>query len=183
MGSVYYERFILIVIEHSESSIWEDAAEEWDIVDCEEDLSLKSACICGKEQLRYLFTIRNRHNGNVLYPIGSSCIKKFGRSDLDTVTMIQENLFKLYHAVEKNQYISLTSEFFSRRVLLALYEQGAFDTEYNNFDGAADYDFIVKMFNKRDKETITPNQHKKIRAIIVCSIRPYLVRNLSEKSR
>lgn len=182
MGSLYYERFIRTVLDHSESSTWENAVEEWDIVDCEEDLRLKSACICGKEQLRYLFTIRNRLNGDVLRPIGSSCINKFGRSDLDSQTMIQESLFKLYHAIEENQFITLTPEFFSRKVLRALYEQGALDSYYNNFDGTQDYDFLIKMFNKRDRDSVTYAQNQKIKAIIVGSIRPFLVRNLSNKS-
>lgn len=94
---------------------------------------------------------------------------------------VREKMFKLYHAVENNQFISLSPEFFSRKLLKKLFEDGAFDCEYNDYDGLDDYEFIVKMFNKRDKSSITFGQQKKIRAIIVASIRPYLQNQLAEK--
>ena len=94
---------------------------------------------------------------------------------------VREKMFKLYHAVENNQFISLSPEFFSRKILKKLYEDGAFDCEYNGYDGYDDYEFILKMFNKRDKFSITINQEKKIRAIIVASIRPYLHDQLAGK--
>lgn len=88
---------------------------------------------------------------------------------------------KLYHAVEDNHFISLSPEFFSRKLLKKLYDEGAFDCEYNGYDGYDDYEFILKMFNKRDKSSITLGQQKKIRAIIVASIRPYLRNQLARK--
>ncbi|MBR6609767.1 MAG: hypothetical protein IKK99_06075 [Oscillospiraceae bacterium] len=155
---------------------------EWGIIDCEEDDELESSCICGKENLRYLFVIKNDITGKVLYPIGSSCIKKFNRKDLNEQASINEQLFKLLHAVESGEYISLSTEFFSRKLLAYLYEDGAFtDNEYNNYDAKEDYCFMLDMFNKRNKDQITPRQHKKIRAIIVASIRPYLKEKLDEK--
>ena len=72
--SVYFNKLIQTVIELSESDSWEDAVTEWLIEDCEEDEMCKGTCICGKEKLRYLFTIRNTYNQNILFPIGSSCI-------------------------------------------------------------------------------------------------------------
>ncbi len=154
---------------------------EWEIVDCEEDNTLSESCICGKEHLYYLFTIKNTANGNILYPIGSSCIKKFGRNDLDNEASIREQMFRLYHAVDADQFISLSPDFFSRKLLYRLYEEGAFDSDYNGYDGYDDYEFILKMFNKRDKSTITFRQEKKIRAIIVASIKPYLQEQLAKK--
>lgn len=147
----------------------------------EPEPTLSESCVCGKEHLYYLFTIENVVNGNTLFPIGSSCIKKFGREDLDDEVAVREKMFKLYHAVENNQFISLSPEFFSRKILKKLYEDGAFDCEYNGYDGYDDYEFILKMFNKRDKFSITINQEKKIRAIIVASIRPYLHDQLAGK--
>lgn len=70
-NSVYYRNLIQRVIDNSEASTWENAVLEWEIFDCEEDETLESSCICGKEELRYLFTIRNTTNGNVIYPIGN----------------------------------------------------------------------------------------------------------------
>ena len=75
----YVQNLIVRVIDASEADTWENAVQEWEIVDCEEDEDLTESCVCGKEELRYLFTIRNVYNGNLLFPIGSSCIKKFGR--------------------------------------------------------------------------------------------------------
>ena len=118
----------------------------------------------------------------MLYPIGSSCIKKFNRKDLNEQASISEQLFKLLHAVESGEYISLSTEFFSRKLLAYLYEDGAFtDNEYNNYDAEEDYYFMLDMFNKRNKDQITPRQHRKIRAIIVASIRPYLKGKLNNK--
>ena len=174
MASVYGERLIKRVLELSTANDWDTAVKEWEIADCEEDDTLSESCVCGKEHLYYLFTIENVVNGNTLFPIGSSCIKKFGREDLDDEVAVREKMFKLYHAVENNQFISLSPEFFSRKILKKLYEDGAFDCEYNGYDGYDDYEFILKMFNKRDKFTITINQENKIRATIVASIRPYL---------
>lgn len=181
MASTYVERLIKRVIELSQSDNWDIAVKEWSIADCEEDDTLSNSCVCGKDHLYYLFTIENELNGNTLYPIGSSCIKKIGRADLYDEAAIREKLFKLYHAVEDGQFISLSPDFFSRKLLEKLYEDGAFDCAYNNFNGYEDYEFLLSMFNKRDKSAITFKQQKKIRAIIVSSIRPYLRQQLETK--
>ena len=83
MASSYYQNLIKRVLEASTTDNWEIAVREWDIVDCEEDEEHASECVCGKENLRYLFTIRIRATGRSLYPRGSSCIEKFERVDLD----------------------------------------------------------------------------------------------------
>lgn len=59
MASSYYQNLIKRVLEASTTDNWEIAVREWDIVDCEEDEEHASECVCGKENLRYLFTIRN----------------------------------------------------------------------------------------------------------------------------
>ena len=116
-NSAYYRNLIQRVIDNSDAPDWEDAVLEWEVYDCEEDETLQSSCICGKEELRYLFTIRNTLNGNMLYPIGSSCIRKFERDDLDEEVAVKEQLFKLLHAIESNHFITLSSNFFSRKLL------------------------------------------------------------------
>lgn len=181
--NAYINSLIMTVIDASENNDWQEAVEEWDIYDCEEDLSCSSECICGKENIKYLYTIRNRHNGKKLFPIGSSCINKFERKDLKDETALIEEQFRLLHAVESNRYLSLSSEFFSRKLLRWLFEEGAFDTSYNRFDGEEDYEFMLKMFNKRDKDAITIKQDKKIKAIIMNSIKPFLQERLEEKIR
>ena len=183
MENSYYRNLMMTVIRCSESDNWQDAVEEWDIDDCEEDLSCSSECVCGKENIKYLYTIRNRYNGRILFPIGSSCINKFERSDLREVTSLIESQFKLLHAVESGRYLSLSTELFSRKLLRWLYEEGAFDTEYNHYDGEGDYEFMLKMFNKRDKDSISYNQDKKIKAILLKSVKPFLQERLAEKVR
>ena len=179
----YFNNLIMTVINASESNEWLDIVEEWEIYDCEEDADCSSKCICGKENIRYLYTIRNIYNGKMLFPIGSSCINKFERKDLRDETALIEEQFRLLHAVESNKYLSLSSEFFSRKLLRWLFEEGAFDTSYNQFDGEEDYEFVLKMFNKRDKDAITIKQDRKIKAIIMNSIKPFLQERLEEKIR
>lgn len=70
-NSVYVQRFIRKIIDESEANVWDSAVFEWEIVECKEDRSANSSCICGKKHIRYLYTIRNKLNGNELEPIGS----------------------------------------------------------------------------------------------------------------
>ena len=181
-NSAYYMNLIQRVIDNSEAPNWEDAVLEWEVYDCEEDESLESSCICGKEELRYLFTIRNVINGNMLYPIGSSCIKKFERDDLDEEVAVKEQLFKLLHAIENSSFLTLSSDFFSRKLLLYLLDLGAFrPTEYNRYNPENDYQFMLDMFNKGSRRT--ESQEKKATAIILNSIRPFLREMLRAKVR
>lgn len=177
--SKYSKALFKEIIDNSVSNDWDSAVTEWKISDVEEDELLEESCICGKENLRYLFTIENRLNGNVLYPIGSSCIKKFDRNDLKNEVNVKEQLFKLLHAVEENQFLQLSSEFFSRKLLLYLYDIGAFKpTKWNDFQPEKDYQFMLDMFNKR---TRTDKQDKKATAIILGSIKPFLQAELAGK--
>ena len=169
-------------MENSEADNWDDAVDEWRITDWREDESQAYECICGKENIKYLYKIENIINGKILYPIGSSCIRKFKRQDMNDEVSIHEQSFKLLHAVEENRYLSLSTEFFSRKLLLWLYNEGAFsDNEYNNFNGENDYEFLLKMFNKRDKDSITDKQDKKIKAILLNSIKPFLKEMLDNR--
>lgn len=72
--NTYVRKLIMTVINNSESDNWQEAVTEWKIYDCEEDDSCSEECICGKENIKYLYTIRNVCNGRVLFQIGSSCI-------------------------------------------------------------------------------------------------------------
>lgn len=170
--SIYLQTLIKDVLDSSESKNWETAVTEWEISDVEEDKYLEESCICGKEHLRYLFTIENQLNGNTLYPVGSSCIKKFERDDLKHEVDVKEQLFKLLHAVEGNQFLQLSSKYFSRKLLRYLLDIGAFKpTSWNNYNPESDYRFLLDMFNKRNK---TVSQNKKATAIILNSIKPFL---------
>lgn len=167
------------VINLSNSKEWNSAVLEWFIYDYSEDEEACTSCVCGKEGLRYLFTIKNRINGNILYPIGSSCIKKFHYEELYTEASLIEKEFALYHAVENDDFIELKGGLFSRKLIGKLYEEGAFKpTEYNNFDGKNDYQFLLDMFNKREPSS---KQKSKASAIILDSIKPFIKQKLKNK--
>ncbi len=175
MSSVYYNNLIKKVMDASYGNTWEAAVKEWKIIDCEEDEELSSDCICGKENLKYLFTIQNVITGKILYPIGSSCIKKFDRTDLYEETKIKESMYKLCHAIEREEHIELSTKYFTRKLLYALYQAGAFKANsYNHYHPEIDYNFLLDMFNKRDKNNITYAQQRKINGVIAYSIKPYL---------
>lgn len=180
MGNTYVENLISTVVNCSDASTWKDAVLEWKIADCEEDSSCSSRCICGKENIKYLYHIQNKCNGSQLFPIGSSCIGKFERKDLIAETELIESQFKLFHAIKDKKYLSLSTDYFSRKLLRWLYDEGAFDTEYNHHNGQSDYEYLLKMFNKRDKESISANQDRKIKAIILNSIRPFMQKKFAE---
>ena len=180
-NSVNFRNLMQAVLEKSEASGWESAVKEWELDDVEEDEALEESCVCGKENLRYLFTIRNIVNGNYLYPIGSSCIDRFGRADLSELATVKEQLFKLLHDIEERKFITLSSDFFSRKLLLYLYVIGAFKaTEYNKYEPYNDYLFLLKMFNVR---SCIRRQEDKATAIIMNSIKPFLYKLLVNKTR
>ena len=171
----YYENLIKTVLELSEKHVWEEAVREWEICDCEIDEDLSKSCVCGKEHLKYLFTIRNTENGNELYPIGSTCINKFGREDLDYEVSVYKDMFRLIHAVENRKYIELTSEYFSEKLLRYLYDHDVFKpNEYNDFNGKNDFDFLLMAFKKRNKHEISDKRKSKIKAIIRNAIIPFI---------
>lgn len=176
MGSnQYYEQLIKRVLDLSESHVWDSAVNEWEIVDCEEDDEASTSCVCGKEDLRYLYTIRNRVNHNELFPIGSTCIQKFDREDLDFELSAYRDMFNLLHAVQRGEFIELNSNYFSRNLLLYLFENGVLKpNKYNDYDEEVDYQFMLDMFNKRNKDNISDGQHRKIRAIIKFDILPFV---------
>jgi hypothetical protein len=182
MSNAYRRNLIDTVIRLSDASEWQSAVAEWIIDDVEEDESLVEDCVCGKEHLRYLFTIRNTVNCNILYPIGSSCIKKFEREDLTEEVKIKEQLFKLLHAIENNEFLTLSSDFFTRNLLRYLYDIGAFKaTSYNHFNPFEDYQFMLDMFNKGQRRS--DRQESKATAIILSSIKPFLQAMLRAKIR
>lgn len=179
MASVNYNNLIERVLNASASNYWDEAVLEWEIVDCEEDRRCTSFCICGKEHIKYLYTIRNIKTGNILYPIGSSCIQKFEQDELTEETIIREKLFKLFHAIRSRERIELSSKYFSRNLLKYLYDNGVFvDSKYNSFDGYNDYRFMLDMFNKRKKTDISEAQIRKINGLIAYSIKPFLEHEL-----
>lgn len=173
MPSKYVENLIFTVIDNSISSTFEEATMEWDIIDCEVDEDCEGQCICGKESIKYLFRIKNRYTNSVLFPIGSTCIKKFGRSDLNSIVKVYEQMGKLYEATRAHKYIELGPELFSRNLLQAFLKLGAFEpNQWNRFNPANDCAFLLDMFNSR--RTPTPAQQKKINGLLAYQIKPFI---------
>lgn len=144
------------VLNASQSNVWGNAVAEWDIVAIAEDARANSVCVCAQEGLRYLYKIQNRINGNVLFPIGSSCIKQFARADLNEEVKNMQSLFYLINAVKQGEKIELSAQYFSRKFLAYLYAHGAFKgTQYNYYEGWRDYEFMRDMFNKRTPSIVT----------------------------
>lgn len=66
--SAYRENLIQRVMDNSYGNTWEEAV-NWEITDCVEDRSRKESCICGKEELKYLYEIHNVVTDKYLYPM------------------------------------------------------------------------------------------------------------------
>lgn len=137
------------------------------MVSLEYDHARDGICVCGQTGLADLYTIVNEHNGAHLFPIGSICVKQFGRSDLNQQVKVLKRLLHLREAIAAGTWIELTSEYFSRAILKDLYEQGAFPpNEWNRGDGRKDYVFLLNMFNQHDRDTLTDGQKKKIQVLL-----------------
>lgn len=94
---------------------------------------------------------------------------------------VRKQLFELLHAVEKGQYLELTPNLFSRKLLKYLYDIGAFQaTQWNEQQPYKDYQFMPDMFNKRTRAT---GQNKKVTAILLNSIKLFLQQYLENKVR
>ena len=53
MSSIYYNNLLKVVLDNSYSKNWVEAVTECEVIDCEEDEEVQSACICGKENIKY----------------------------------------------------------------------------------------------------------------------------------
>lgn len=173
----HFEILKKVILENSIGDNWETAVMEWEIRSLREDPSSSSICVCNKKGLRYCFTIQNVKNGRQLHPIGSTCIKKFGRKDLDISVDTWEKMYHLQDDVKKNKYISISSEYFSKSILGYLYQNGAFPpTAYNGGKGENDYELMLKKFNHAK---LTEKQERKVRAILVNQIIPFVRKEFS----
>ena len=177
-NNTYYKNLIEQVIKLSESDDWDEAVKEWEILSCEEDEYCSSTCVCGKENIRYLFTIVNLYNSNRLFPIGSSCIKKFDREDLEEDINVYETMVKIYNAFKnKSDQLLFTSKLFPRQFIKYLYYADAFNIDTRD----QDYNFMINMFNKKDKKSITENQRRKLNYLILKYVIPFIRRRLDIK--
>lgn len=173
------QKLIDAVVSASESPEWDTAIYEWYMDGCALDHSCSSRCVCGQESIKYLFTIRNQLNSNILFPIGSRCIRKFGRADMNEYVNVHEQMCKLLELVRNHSYVEFSSKVFSRKLLLYLYENDAFPrTIHNGGYPEKDYKFLLEMFNSREEPT--PRQKSKIDALILNAIIPYCRSQIEE---
>lgn len=63
------------LVAQSENDNFIEAAKEWLVTGVTEEKNIDHYCPCG-QKLKYLFTITNKINDNVIFPIGSSCVLK-----------------------------------------------------------------------------------------------------------
>lgn len=163
------------VVSKSESDVWEEAVREWDVASVREDEGRVESCVCGHEHLRYLFTIRNRLNGSEIYPIGSTCIKKFKRGSLSKDVDCRLQAIRLMREAERlgrGRYVGLRSGFFSRNLITHMRNKGAFRRDDRPIgDAERDYGFLYDTFNKRK---LDDEQQARVDEIIRDYVYPWL---------
>jgi hypothetical protein len=86
------------------------------------------------------------------------------------------------YAIENKDYIFLFSKYLSGKLFGFLYNCEVFkDNHYNKYAPKVDYDFLLEMFSKKDKNKIARAQNQKSSAIISNSIKPFLISMLQSK--
>ncbi|MGK9149513.1 hypothetical protein KXS11_17900 [Plantibacter flavus] len=157
------------------SNAWATAVQEWEVIEVEEDPAGRGVCVCGQQNLVQLFTIENVNNQAVLYPIGSTCVNQFGRNDLNRQVDLLGDLLALRKTLRDGKSIELTADHFSRAMLEYFWFQDVFTPDqWNNHDGEGDYEFLLKMFNKRDKDAINRRQQAKIYMLLTQKVLPFV---------
>ncbi len=165
----YKNNFLHPIICSSVSNEWESVAREWEITvyeRVEED-----TCICGKEEIKDIYTIRNRINGNELYPIGSRCINKFKSEKMNkdihayekAFNKISNGISKLRETIGKGESIKFTARLFSEELIRYLNKEGALDDNERQF--------LLDMTGKRYKRS---GEREQINEIIENRIVPYI---------
>lgn len=174
MAAHSFETLKKVIEENSVAAHFHDAVHEWTVVAVEEHPDNEGECVCGQQNLLYMYTIHNRETQENLTYIGSQCVHHFKRQDLNMQVSVFSQLLALKKAIEDGTKITLTSEHFSKALLAWLSDEGAFNNERNGYNGEGDYAFFVKMFNKRKKEDITDAQNKKIWAMLNFQVKPFI---------
>lgn len=164
------------VVAASLASTWEHAVQEWEVISLEEDPAGLGICVCGHPDLVKLFTIENRINGELLHPIGSVCVNHFGVEELNRDVTLLGGLLALRSALQQGKPVTLTSEYFTRAMLHDLYEQGALPPDqYNDGRSEVDYEFLLAMFNKRHKDTLSSKQRWKVTRLLKDKLFPFIL--------
>lgn len=164
------------VVGASVANRWKSAVLEWEVASVEEHPTSEGECVCGQTNLLWMYTITNTTNRSELFPIGSTCVNHFERSDLNQQVAVFRKLVELRSAARDGERITLTTDYFSRAVLDYLYDAGVFTPDdYNEHDGWNDWDFLRKMFGVRDKTTISTKRKWKIRKLLDQKVIPFVL--------
>lgn len=164
------------VISRSSSGVWSSAVAEWEVVGLDEDPGGDGVCVCGHTDLRWLFTIENQRNGSVLHPIGSVCVNHFEREDLDRDVSVLPKVLAMRAALLRGENVTLTAEYFSRALIGYFEDSGAFTPDqWNTAEWHEDYWFLLDMFNKKNKDTITKRQRYKIDVLLRNKVFPFVL--------
>nr|MCR5412960.1 hypothetical protein [Patescibacteria group bacterium] len=148
---------------------WKSAAREWEIIGYERVEN--DTCICGKEEIKDVYRIRNRLNGNELYPIGSSCVDKFESKEMTKDTdkfkkiynKISSGKSKLKQTVNKGASIKFTARLFSEELINYLNKKEILSN--------SDRQFLLDMRGRRSRNS---EQQERINKIIEDFIVPYI---------
>lgn len=165
-------RLVEKIIEQSDSTDWINASHEWYDSDMVVDSTMSESCICSQPNLKYQFTIKNKVNGNELFPIGSECIKFFQDEVMTNSTQIRLDVQALVDHVSASKYISYDSPLFTRKVLKYLHEHGAFqpgDSSYLTEDSL----FEIFWKSRFSYVTASESQIKTSKRTIMTNIIPY----------
>jgi hypothetical protein len=171
-----FEALRRAVIAASVADQWKTAVLEWEVESVEKHPTGEGECVCGQTNLLWMYTITNEAADTALFPIGSTCVNHFERTELNQQIAVFQKLVQLRSTAQEGTHITLTKEHFSRAVIDYLYDAGVFpDDEYNQGDGWNDWEFLRKMFGVRDKTTINRKQRYKIRILLDRKIIPFVL--------
>lgn len=120
-----------------------------------------ACCICGHEPIMECYTITNIYTGVVLEPIGNVCIGQFEDPAMGEQAQVLRGIARLRRESQrlgndnvlplKNREAPSGKSLFSRRVIRALLDMGAFDPRDD--DGLAIFDadlaemLVIHVFN------------------------------------
>lgn len=160
-----FKELVKHVLKNSVSSDFKTACLEWEITDELINDSCGGVCVCGKCGLKFLFEIKNRHNNNILYPIGSECILKFESKELsrDLEKLLKPSNKIFYNPNKK--YHGLTFNYISKKdpQYINFLKNNAYKTEYR---ALCDYHDTLQDINKRKRNEI-PKPKPKRKPIIL----------------
>lgn len=183
LSSAYYKQLMDVVLAHSKSSTWQEAKNEWYVSGQLLDKSDYDTCVCGYHPIIDLYEITNDETGDVLFPIGSVCIKKFESSRMNQGIQVASQMAGLM-LHDKKYFASLDhlnrAAGFSHKVIDRLYRQHVFPpTKYNHYDPSEERDFMIKMFDRRSD--LTFGQKYRLHRDLVDYVYPFLHKQRQEQ--